>query len=149
MTLRFSFFFFFFFFSRWKSLTVKERNKTKERLCREVCRTCAEVCPRRGYGHYCLIKGATRLESASLLEDCTFCNESFDCAEQMFFHCITVHLGILAWVCPFCVRAFHNRYSYRRHTVWEHGGPIAFKDRIRKEFGSVMPFAGKLEKLDP
>ena len=84
------YYFTFFIFSRWKSLTVKERNKTKEHLHREVCRTCAEVCPQRGYGHYCLIKGAIRLESASLLEDCTFCNKSFDCAEQMFFHCITV-----------------------------------------------------------
>ena len=130
-------------------MTVKERNKTKERLRREVCHTCAEVCPRRGYGHYCLIKGATHLESASLLEDCNYCTESFDCPEQMFFHSVTAHLGILAWVCPFCVRVFHNPYSYRRHTVWEHGGAKAFKDQICKEFGSVMPYAEKLDNLDP
>ena len=91
----------FLIFSRWKNLTVKERNKTKERLCQEVCHICAEVCLQRGYRHYCLIKGVTQRELASLLEDCTFCNESFDCTEQMFSHCITVHLGILAWVSPF------------------------------------------------
>ena len=135
--------------SRWKNLMVKERNKTKEHLRREVCRNGAEVCPWRGYGHYCLIKGATCLESASLLENCNYCTESFDCPEQMFFDSVTAHLGILAWVCTICIWAFHNQYSYRRHTVWEHGGTKAFKDQIRKEFGSVMPYAEKLDKLDP
>ena len=75
--------------------------------------------------------------------------ESFDCPEQMFFLSVAAHLGILAWVCPFCVWAFHNRYSYCRHTVWEHGGTKTFKDQIHKEFGSVIPYAEKLDKLDP
>ena len=128
---------------RWKSIPEDRRKKTKERLRREVCRTCAKVCPRRGDGHYCLQKGAGRLESASLLDDCSYCTETFAGGEQMLFHSFINHLGILAWVCPLCVQAYHNQYSYRRHIVWGHGGIKAFIKRIKEEFGSELPVSEK------
>ena len=158
-SLKYLYLFFFFRLShykiilfsirKWRKLAKDVQEKIKLRLRWEVCRTCAEVCPRRGYGHYCIVKGATRLESAGLLEDCNYCTKTFKSAEEMFHHSVTCHLGILGWVCPFCCRAYHNRFSYRRHIVWEHRGSRAFKDHIDKEFGCIAPRFEKLQNLDP
>ena len=136
------------FYRHWKSLSEEERAKTRGRVRREFCKTCAEACPRQGDGHYCLQKGAGRLESASLLDDCMHCKESFVGGEQMFLHSLLKHQGILAWVCPFCAHAYHNRYSYRRHIVWGHGGIKSFTDRIKKEFGTALPYAERLDKVN-
>ena len=117
---------------------AKTREKTLNRIKRELCESCTETVP-RDERHYCRVKGAMYYEAAVFMVECPYCKKMLKDAKQMFYHSMIEHLGVLCWGCPFCKRCFQNRNSYLRHIQWGHKGIPKFKKRIIDEFGAVMP----------
>ena len=136
---------FFFFFRLWKSLPASRREKTLNRINRELCRFCTQVVPREEQ-HWCTHKGVVSHEGAIFMVECIYCKKMLKDAKQMFFHMVQKHLGVLCWACPFCRRCFQNRGSYLRHIQWEHGGIPAYQRRILDEFGPYMPCPERQER---
>ena len=93
-------------------------------------------------GHVCTQKVVTVTLANALMYICPICRQEFPSPEQMLFHLVHVHGGLVGRTCPLkgCHRTYVHDNLYELHIHDYHMSKGDFNRMLQKEWGPSLPW---------